>query len=68
MDEKRFQKMLDEIKQLNSNYENIMKNNVTLNENEIDKDIIKDAYYRSSRFLLLQFSKNNFFIVFLFFI
>jgi len=64
MDEKRFQKMLNEVDQLNSNYENVIKNEGILNENEADQAIIKDAYYRSSRFLLLQFSKkfNSLFI------
>lgn len=55
MDEKRYQKMLNEVKDLNSHYENLMESD-GLSENEEDKAIIKEAYFENA-FLFLQFSK-----------
>lgn len=55
MDEKRFQKMLSELHDLNSQYEKLMKAD-SIGENEKDKAIIKDAFHKNS-FLFLQFSK-----------
>lgn len=57
MDEKRFQKMLNEVRDLNSYYENVLESE-GISKDEDDKSIIKDAYHENS-FLLLQFSKLN---------
>ena len=55
MDEKRFQKMLNEVHDMNAYYVNNMESD-RISENEQDKAIIKDAYFKNT-FLLLQFSK-----------
>lgn len=59
MDEKRFQKILKQLKAINSQYEEISKSDISHIKTLNDRNVIENYYY-SNNFNLIHFSNNNY--------